>query len=186
MDAIYCHPYVDHLHFFVYEDPEHSFVWREGGMGRNAVMVLLREKKSIKSITIDSEVRDITIFANVLLQCIHLENLTVQFNMTHWTNNIEEIIRAIRHLPCIRSVLFVRAVVTSEAGIAISDSLIPKRSMVSLRTLWCTVTPEALSAILEALRSYFDCTLRDVSLFDGHRPIRIMKQRHSIMTKKSI
>jgi ankyrin repeat protein len=172
MDAIYCHPYVNHLHFKVYCNPEHSFMWREGSMGRNAVMFLLREKKSVKSITIDAEVSDITVFANVLQQCIHLEHLTVIFNRNYWRESIKEIILAIRHLPCIRKVTFVKALVNSEAGIALSESLVAKRSMVSIRMIQCTITPEASSAILEALRSDVDCTLRDVSLFVGHRPIR--------------
>jgi hypothetical protein len=140
-------------------------------MGRNAVMFLLREKKSVKSITIDVEVSDITVFANVLQQCIHLEHLTVIFKRIHWRDCIKEIILAIRHLPCIRKVTFVKALVNGAAGIALSQSLIAKRSMVSIRMLQCSVTPEASSAILEALRSDADCTLRDVLLFDGLRPI---------------
>jgi hypothetical protein len=140
-------------------------------MGHNAVMVLLREKKSVTNITIDSDQVDISSFGIVLEQCIHLEHLTLQFDSRQFDQNIGGIIEAICHLPCIRSVTFVRAYINGVIGVAISNLLIPKRSMNSLQMQQCTVRPEASTAIIEALKSDIDCTLRDVSLFIEHSPI---------------
>jgi hypothetical protein len=171
MDAIYRNPHITHLHFYYRTAAESSSLWREGSMGHNAVMVLLREKKSVTNITIDSDHSDISSFGNVLEQCIHLEHLTLQFNSRRSDQNIGGIIEAICHLPCIRSVTFERAYINGEIGMAISNLLIPKRSMNSLRMQQCTVRPEASTAIVQALKSDTDCTLRDVSLFIEHFPI---------------
>jgi hypothetical protein len=167
MDAIYSNPHINHIHLkYLFPD---SFLWGED-MARNALMVLLREKSSVKSITIDIDTDDLTPFVNVFQQCLHLENLTIKFpRRTLVGTTIEQVVQWVRHLPSLRSVVFHKSKITHEAGTAIAESLITKRSMVALTMVNCDVDPGAALAILHMLSHDDDCTLRDVSLFTVKR-----------------
>jgi hypothetical protein len=77
MDAIYGNPHIRTL-YFIYGHPN-SFLWGEG-MARDAITVLLHEKTSIKNITIKIAQNELTVFGDVLQDCIHLEHLTIQLS----------------------------------------------------------------------------------------------------------
>jgi hypothetical protein len=78
------------------------------------------------------------------------------------------VVKLVHNLPRLSSVSFTNTVITHHDGIAIAQWLIGKRSMEGLRMVNCVVKSRAASAIIDALKSDNDCTLRDVSLFIGN------------------
>jgi hypothetical protein len=164
MDAIYCNPHIRTL-YFIYGH-RNSFL-REEGMRRDAFSVLLREKTSIKSVTIKSIQTELTPFGDILQDFMHLEHLTIEatWRRAFERNTIEMIIKLVNNLPRLSSVSFVNTVITHDDGIAIAQWLIGKRSMKGLQMVHCVVKSRAGSTIIDALKTDNDCTLRDVSLF---------------------
>jgi hypothetical protein len=139
-------------------------------MRRDAFSYLLREKTSIKSITIEMAQMDQTRFGDILQDCIHLEHLTIQasFRQEFERNTIEMVAKLVHNLPRFLSLSFVNTVITYHDGITIAQWLIGKRSMQGLTMVNCVIDFGAASAFIEALKTNNNCTLRDVSLFVGN------------------
>jgi hypothetical protein len=167
MDAIYCNPHI-RTFYFIYG--HHNLFLREEGMRRNAFSVLLSKKMSIKSITIELPRTELTHFGDILEDCMHLEHLTIEatWRCAFERNTIEMIIKSVNNLPRLLSVSFVNTVITHHDGIAIAQWLIGERSMEGLKMMNCVIESRAASAIIDALKTDNDCTLRDVSLFIGN------------------
>jgi hypothetical protein len=135
-------------------------------MGKDALTVLLREKTSITSVTIETNRHNLSSIGDILQNCHSMKYLFLHSeSKSPLENSVGRLAQSVQNLPFLQSVILDGAIVTYEDARMIAQSLINKKSMRGFRMVDCSISYRAASVIVDALTNDKHCTLCDLALY---------------------